>query len=187
MSDDTPTQPEASVTVHAQQALKFTDIFGFKFGKEEYGKLAPRILKLSEPDGMSTGGGVQARQSLTLTPKLGDSGSVVCGWIDVTHKNAELRSYNFLNQQFEARYQRRLDLRREEFEPLLHELENFLKFQKINYKVVEPAAAPRSAASTISPAPPESASMGMLFALLGIGILIGFGLGYIVFGLRAFG
>lgn len=173
---------EPNRTVHAQQAFEFTEVFAYKFDPVVFGRAHPRRLKLFEPDGPSTAGGKQARQSLVLVPDGSEGKNLVIGWIDVTQKAAELRSYGLVAQQFKARFGSDIDLSREEYESLLDDLRSFLKIQKISQRVAEAAAGPKvPARQPAPPAPSPAAGNGPMLAMLGIGILIGFGLGFLVF------
>ncbi|MEQ9500210.1 MAG: hypothetical protein RIT81_25270 [Deltaproteobacteria bacterium] len=169
-------------TVHAQQAFEFGDVFGYKFNPLSFGASVKRRLTLSEPDGLSTAGGRQSRQSLVLIPEDDESaGNVVIGFIDTVHKNAEVRSFNAVSQQFSARYGRKFDLEREAFDLLLAELGGFLKIQKIDYQVIEAAHIPKKPAPPPEPVAPSNANLGALLGMLALGILIGFGFGWLVF------
>lgn len=172
-------------TVHAQEAFEFGDVFGYKFGGLTFGNTPPRKLKLNEPE-MSTGGGRKARQSIVLFPENGDSGrALVCGWLDVPRRVAELRSYNLLSQQHEARYGESIDLLREDYDRAIEELKSFFRIQKLSTTVIDAPPkpnAPSGAAREKTPAPIVAMS-----AMLLIGVLIGLGIGYLVFGLRVFG
>lgn len=167
-------------TVHAQQAFEFGDLFGYKFNPLSFGATVKRRLTLSEPDGLSTAGGRQSRQSLVLVPEQDESaGTVVVGFIDPVHKSAEVRSFNAVSQQFSARYGRKFDLEREAYDLLIAELGGFLKIQKIDYQVLEAARLPKPPEPVIEEKP--SSAAGSLLAMLALGIAIGFGLGWVVF------
>jgi hypothetical protein len=173
-------------TVHAQQAFQFSDIFGFKFQNLTFGTPNVRRLKLSEPE-MSTDGGRKARQPIILAPDV-EGRSLVVGWVDVPRRVAELKSFNTQIQQWEARYgQERIDIARDEYERALTELHGFFRIQQIQTTVVEAPARPKEREKPAA-APTEKASpVGVMIAMLAIGVLIGFGLGYLVFALRIFG
>lgn len=173
-------------TVHAQQAFEFSDVFGYKFQILAYGQTKPRRLKLNAPEGMSTAGGRQARQSMVL--QADDGESVVCGWVDVPQKMAEIRAYPAVAQAFEARFKRAFDLPKPDYERMVADLEGFLKIQKIDIHIAEIApvpiprpSAPSPAAVEVSEEPPSS--LGMALGMLGLGLIIGFGLGYLAFGM----
>ncbi len=178
MTDESPNR-----TMHAQQAFEFTDVFSYKFGPLFIGKAKPRRLRLKDLDGPSTAGGRLARQSLLLIPDQGDSGSIVCGWIDVPQHVAELRTWPRLNQDHEARYGRAIDLERDEYQRVLEDLESFLRIQKFEYKLVEAGAAapkPPPSVSVNEPLDPNNTIVGMV-AMLMLGVVIGLSIGYFVF------
>ncbi|MBK6687824.1 MAG: hypothetical protein IPG45_25340 [Deltaproteobacteria bacterium] len=173
-------------TVHAQQAFEFSDVFGYKFAVLAYGQQKPRRLKLNAPEGMSTAGGRQARQSMVL--QADDGESVVCGWVDVPQKSAEIRAFQAVAQAFEARYKRSFDLPKADYERMVMDLEGFLKIQKIDFHISESAAvpaprisAPPAAVEVVDDDPPPQ--LGMALGMLGLGLIIGFGLGYLAFGM----
>lgn len=169
-------------TVHAQQAFELTDVFGYKFNPLTFGNTVKRRLKLMEPDGPSTAGGRQARQSLVLVPDEEEAGNIVIGFIDVVQKTAEIRSYDAVSNQYAARYKKRFDLDREAFDLLVAELGGFLKIQKIEHRVVQSAPIPKKPAPPAEEEASEASMAGPLLGMLALGILVGFGLGYLVFG-----
>ena len=167
-------------TIHAQQAFELTEVFQYKFGHVIFGQARPRRLKLLEPE-LSTAGGKRARQSLVLTPDDGEVGNLVIGWLDAPARAAELRSYNVVKQQFQARFNTDIDLKREEYDALVDDLRSFLKIQKIDHKIVEAAVGPQPQKKPAVEAPPPNPNVSIMLAMLSIGMLIGFAIGYIVF------
>ncbi len=167
-------------TVHAQQAFELTEVFAYKFGHVIFGQKRPRRLKLLEPE-LSTAGGKRARQSMMLVPDDGEGGNLVIGFLDAPARTAELRSYNVVKQQFQARFNQDIDLKREEYDALIDDLRSFLKIQRIDPKIVEAAVQAPQAKKPPVEAPSAPASAPVMLAMLSIGILIGFAIGYIVF------
>jgi hypothetical protein len=166
-------------TVHAQQAFELTEVFHYKFGHLFFGQARPRKLKILEPE-LSTAGGKRARQSLVLIPDDGDSGNLVIGWLDAPARTAELRSFNVVRQQFQARFNSEIDIKREEYDALIDDLRGFLKIQKIDHKIVEAAVGPAPKKPAAERAAPR-ADTNVMLAMLSIGMLFGFFLGYVVF------
>lgn len=167
-------------TIHAQQAVELSDIFGFKFGAVEFGKRRPRKLVLSEPDGLSTAGGRVARQNMVLSP-LGPAGTpIVVGWVDTANKRAELRSFRMLGKTFEARHGKPIDLEAEAYDSLESELLSFFKLQKIDLARVDAPVGAPSANAVVERGPREDSTMPML-GMLALGIVLGLGLGYVIF------
>jgi hypothetical protein len=171
-------------TVHAQEAFKFNDVFGFKFQVLTFGAAVARRVKLSPPE-MSTDGGRKARQPITLVPDEEGGRSIVCGWVDVPRKIAELKSYNVASEQFQARYGAAIDMTREEWEKVVAEINGFFRIQQIETTVVDTAVRPTGKTKVEKPAEERRAdpSLSLAAVMLLIGIAIGFGLGYLVFGL----
>ncbi|MCK6548938.1 hypothetical protein L6R52_24045 [Myxococcota bacterium] len=176
-------------TIHAQQAFEFVDVFNLKFAIHTFGASPKRRIKLMEPE-VSTDGGRKARQPVVLAG-VDDEGArpLVCGWLDVPRRVAELRTYGALRQQFEGRAGAQLDLPRDEYDRAIQELVGFLKIHRIETTMLEAAARP-SVAPTERPAAkpaPTSTPVAPMLGMLVIGILIGLGLGYLLFGLRVLG
>jgi hypothetical protein len=174
-------------TVLAQEAFKFNDVFGIKFAVQSFGSTVKRRLKLSEPE-MSTDGGRKARQPITLMTEEEGGRSIVVGWVDVPRKLAELRSFNVAKEQYEARYQSSIDVPREEWERAVSEIIGFFRIQQIETSVVDTAvrATDKQKAKIEKVAAPADPSITLALVMLAIGVLIGFGLGYLVFRLNIF-
>lgn len=169
-------------TIHAQQALEFTDVFDFKFGPAVYGVRRPRRLELSKPDGPSTAGGRLARQNMVLIPVDETKASpIVVGWVDVSNKKGELRSFRMLGKQFEARHHRGIDLEADAYSKLEEELQSFCDLQKIDLARVDAPVGPTNPDALVERGPRESSAP--MFIMLVLGILLGFGIGFLVFGL----
>lgn len=172
---------EADRTLHAQMAFELTDVFGFKFGPLQFGNKRPRKLELSKPDGPSTAGGRVARQNLVLVPAEGSPASpIVVGWVDVTNRRAELRSFRMLGKQFEARHGRGIDLEADAYDKLDQELSGFFSLQKIDLGRIDASVQAPSPDAVVERGPRES-SLPML-GMLALGIALGLGLGYVIFG-----
>ncbi|MBI4821643.1 MAG: hypothetical protein HY791_35605 [Deltaproteobacteria bacterium] len=142
---------EASRTVHAQQALDISELLSLKFADKSFGTRTPRKLKVTAPDGPSTGGGKRARQSIILVPaeepENWNSGeSVPCGWLDAAQKQAELKSFDVLASQYHQRHGRRIDIDQPGYDLLLADIQAFLKTQAFTTKVT--AVVPQKAATT---------------------------------------
>lgn len=171
---------QPSHTVHAQQALEFSEVFAYRFQGKQVGE-PQRSLRLNEPDGPSTAGGKQARQSMVLVNDSGDT--VVMGWVDMPSKVAELRSFSYVASQFQARKGHVIDVRQENYDALLGEVESFLRMHKIDIRRADQLPPAQASVASV----PERASgrsggpnFGMMLAVGG-GILLGVLLGYVVF------
>lgn len=176
-------------TIHAQQAFEFVDVFNLKFAIHIYGTSPKRRIKLMEPE-VSTDGGRKARQPVVLAGVDDDTARpLVCGWLDVPRRTAEVRTYGAIRQQFEGRAGALLDLSREEYDRAIQDLVGFLKINRIEATMLEAAARPSAAPSERPAARPAQTAtpVAPMLGMLAIGILIGLGLGYLIFGLRVLG
>jgi hypothetical protein len=87
---------------------------------------------VAAPDGPSTQGGKHARQTITLAPVEGQQGAIImCGWLDVAQKQAGLRDYKAVAEQFKARTGKQIDLTPEEFLSIINDLEKFMGIIKV--------------------------------------------------------
>ena len=175
---------EASRTFHASQAIEISDLVGIKFSGQKFGTTTPRLIKVSEPDGPSTDGGRKARQNILLVPETGDAGTVVFGWLDSAQKKAELKGYVFLSQSYQQRYGSTLDLSKGEYDRLLQEMQDFLKGQMIDTRVAQ--AAPARSSSRSGPPPAAKTGTIPLWTLV-LGLIVGLGAGYLLFGMQLMG
>lgn len=167
--------PEPSRTFHANQAVMLSDLIRIKFSDRRYGTTTPRQLRITEPDGPSTEGGLKARQSVVLVPEGQESNqnAIVCGWLDVSRRTAELRSYPQISQQHQARYGGAPDLSRGEYERCVQELHEFLRSQAIDSRVsVAPGRKSQPPAPAASRAP--GADRGLILSVALLSFVLGF-------------
>lgn len=173
-------------TVHAQQAMEITDLFSYKFGALRFGHKTARRLKLQEPDGPSTAGGLQARQSIVLQTDADNPQTLVFGWVDSAQRTAEVKSMVALQTLHRQRFQTDLDLEPDEHQRLVDELRGFLKIQKIELIEVSaapaPAARPKVTSPLPTPAPQAGPDLATLASVFGAGLAVGLLVGYLVFG-----
>src|SRR5262245_41472525 len=127
-------------TYHATQAMQLSELIALKFAAQRFGKAPVRVVKVTEPDGPSTDGGRKARQPMLLAPEKGEGNAIVFGFIDPVKKSAELRSYQALKQQYEARHHESLDITDEEYGKLLGAMRDFLALQQFGFELVETGA-----------------------------------------------
>jgi hypothetical protein len=164
-----------AATMHAQQGFEFADVFAYKFEGRTVGS-PPRHLVLREPDGPSTAGGKQARQALVLQNEAGDA--LVCGWVNLSEKTAEVRSHAYLRQQFLQRKGAPIDVPHAEYEALIKEVAAFLGVNKLDVRRVERPPEGRVEADTAA-----RDGRGLpLWLILGLSVLAGVVLGYVLFG-----
>lgn len=147
---------EPSRTFHANQAVQISDLVSLKFGDQTFGTAQRRVLRVTEPDGPSTDGGLKARQSIILVPEGAETsaGAVLCGFIDVSRRSAELRPYATVSQQHQSRFGAPLDISKLEYERCIQEVHEFLRTQAIDSRI---QLAPNGRRS--QPPAPAAASM----------------------------
>lgn len=165
-------------TVVAQQAIDLGEILNFRFARKHVGRDVPKRLSVITLDSQSTGGGKMARQSVVLTPlEEGVQGTIMCGWVDVARREAEIREYRLVADQYEARYHVGFDVGAEEYEALLAELQSMLANQGY--------ALTRARAVSLAPPRPEAPaaeSRSPLVTVLWIvvGCAVGLGIAYLL-------
>ncbi len=123
-----PAQKRGAIyTMMAHQAVNAAELLNQGLGKKTFGKVNPRRVEVSEPDGPSTSGGKRARQSITLVPVSGDGGALMCGWLDVSQKLGEMRPYEEIAEQSKKRFGTKFEATPEEYDTLVKDLANMLK------------------------------------------------------------
>lgn len=130
---------EALRTQVANQAASLaetvTDGFdGFHMGAGDY------VVDLKGPDGPSTGGGAQARQSIRLVPRRRGYAVVVAGTVDPVTSTAEVRTFEHVAMLHELRFRRPLEINADEYAEFLKKLDVVLNLARVRAKRV-PASA----------------------------------------------
>lgn len=173
---------DPSRTQHANQAVHLSDLLTLKFARERFGTEVPRYLKVTEPDGPSTDGGRKARQAILLCPQQDDlSTNMVCGFIDVASRYAELRNYAVVKAHFERRHRRPVDITRGEYNRMLDLVRAFLDAQSYKTRVTTTRPARTSSQTTVGPTPGLPPSRNTL--ALALSFLLGFLFCYLLAGL----
>ncbi|MFO0728805.1 MAG: hypothetical protein U1E65_33815 [Myxococcota bacterium] len=185
--------PEASRTFHASQAVQISDLIALKFVDQRFGTAVPRVLKVTEPDGPSTDGGLKARQSILLAPEDPSSAqaAIVCGFLDVSRRSAELRPFAVVSQQHQQRYGGNIDITKGEYERCIHDLHEFLRAQAIDSRVAVTAATRSPSMVPRRSLPPTSAvddaTQRTTMALVAVlAFLLGFAACYLLVRIGAF-
>lgn len=165
-------------TLVAQAALDTSALLNMRFATRLVGSQTPRKLMVTVPDGPSTDGGKKVRQSVVLAPAADpSSGTVMCGWLDIAQKRAELRVHEVVRAQYEARFRQPFDVTREQYDPLLRDVKSMLEMQDIEVAVIEavPAGLEAETRATLASVPHgEPASTGLSAALYaGAALLLG--------------
>ncbi|SEU16095.1 hypothetical protein [Stigmatella erecta] len=124
-------------TAFANKAAVIADLVRAAFSRKSYGTAAYR-LRIDEPDGPSTAGGLLARQPISLVSTQEWAPAIPCGWVDVSKKEAQLRNHAAVLKRHRSRYGRGLDLTEEEYERFFHELVDTLFYGGIKVLVLIP-------------------------------------------------
>jgi len=106
MSVDSDDYPEAERTVFTLKALDFSALFNHYFSTRPLLGEVQRTVSVVEPEGMSTGSGATARQSIVVKDPTGKTPSITVGWVDTAQEKAHLRTYHYLLQKHKARHGR---------------------------------------------------------------------------------
>jgi hypothetical protein len=136
----------AIYTMTAREGLDAAELVNAAFSRKTIGKKTPRRVEVIAPDGPSTAGGKRARQTIRLVPAAGDGSPVMCGFLDVAQKVVELRSYETLAQQYEARFGAVCDITQDEYAGLCRDLQMTLSPFRYSFAYeseTHAAAAPR--------------------------------------------
>lgn len=108
---------------------------------------------LLEPEGMSTLGGKQARQHLTLRPSGTGGTAVTVGWVDVVTRRAQIRTFTCLMRGHRQRFpERTFDLDERSYQEFFDAARRFLQEQGF---AVEIETTP----SLLPPGPPPPRSL----------------------------
>lgn len=108
-------------TTFSNEAALIADLLRTRFGKRRYGTVHYR-LRIDEPGGPSTAGGRLARQSLSLVARKNAAPAIVCGWVDVAKKEAQLRSYGMVVKRQQRHHGSVPALSAQEYERFLQKL-----------------------------------------------------------------
>jgi len=150
-----------SRTSFTMAAMDFAGMFNAFFSEKP---VAGFISELTAPEGPSTGGGVQARQHITLTHQV-EGKSLVVGHCNNVEKKAELRGYDYAAGQYKQRYGgEAFPVGRAQYEDLLKHFNNFFTSQSLTVGM---------AVEKKAPAPTPAAKAGKSSTGLIIGIVVG--------------
>ena len=178
-SEEVPVGSEAdgsNRTMFSSQAALIADLVREKFSRRFFGRSPFRVLRIDEPEGPSTAGGLLARQNISLVAQQGSAPTILCGWVDVSKKEAQLRSYESVSRRHEARHGQKMELGPEHYERFLNDLEDTLISGGIRVRVLVPEEKEGAPAPAPLPQAPKRASVsGVLAFLL---MVLAFGLGF---------
>jgi len=161
-------------TMVSQQAMEMSQLLTLRFARQAVGSEVPKRLTVQAPDGPSTEGGKRARQSIVLTPvEDGAPGAIMCGWLDIAQKAAELRTHAVVAQSHRDRYHKELDVAQDQYDALMTDVVNLLASQSFHTNIVDLAdvgdrmTSPR----TVSSPPPAPKGSALLWVAVAVGVV----------------
>jgi hypothetical protein len=177
---DPPPEAGEIRTAFSNKAAMVADLVKATFARRSYGT-APYRLRIDEPDGPSTAGGLHARQPISLVSRLESAPAVVMGWVDVSKKESQLRNYAVVARRHQGRYNIPLDINEEEYERFLNELVETLFYGGIKILLLvpdepEPAQAQGSQAQ-VQAAQQQRGGRSFLGTLLLLSLTLALGIG----------
>ncbi len=177
-----PDVPTQSRTVFAQQAVDFAQLFAMSFADPIVSSKTKLVysVQMSAPEGLSTGGGVQGVQHITLVPHGGGNPPIVIGQTNKAAGTAELRSFTLL----QAYHDRRnpgvpIPLDGTAYEGLVERMHTFLSTQGMKVKRADVTTPSMAGIPAQRPAagPPWGLVIGIAVAVLALGLGLGLFLG----------
>jgi translation initiation factor IF-2 len=96
------------------------------------------VVELSVPEGPSTGGGRQARQSLRLVPRRKGYSTVIAGTVDPVTSTAELRTFEHVAILHELRFKQPLEISGEEWDDFLAKADVVMNLARVRAARVGP-------------------------------------------------
>jgi len=111
-------RPEDMMTAVAKRMFTLAEMFGKKLKEVRVTSDVQLKAVMMPPDVASTDGGRKAREPIALVPVTDDKRlPLICGFVDVAKKTAELRTFRLIERQHQARGQ-----------PLAVELKSYVAF-----------------------------------------------------------
>ncbi|WP_338863847.1 hypothetical protein [Myxococcus stipitatus] len=165
-------------TMFASHSALLAEQLRDALAKKMYGRGPHRVLRIDEPEGPSTAGGKLARQAISLVPRKGEGPSLMCGWVDVARREAQLRAYDGVARRYEAHHGEPLELQPEEYERFLTDVEDALIKAVIKVRLLIPEEQPTPGAAT--PAAKARAKGGLPWPLVLLLLGAAFALGLFV-------
>lgn len=172
-----PSEPprEEIRTTFSNKAAMVADLVRATFARRSYGT-APYRLRIDEPDGPSTAGGLLARQPISLVSNLESAPSISVGWVDVAKKEAQLRSYGVVVRRHQSRHGGGLDILEQEYEQFFNELVETLFYGGIKILVLVPDEPDAQQSQAQAQAPPQSRGRSPLVSLILFALIFALGL-----------
>ena len=177
---------DAKRTEVAQNAFNFAQYFTSSFEQLRVAGSVPRRPEVVAPEGMSTGGGKAARQSIRLTPEGHGASVLTIGWVELPTLRASLRTYRCLAGLHNARFQGRpFDLDRSSYDVFLRQAQDLLGAVGLQVAFEDEARpSPQEGAGPRASRPPRPAEPA--FMTLAAAVFVGFAIGAVVGGLAVY-
>lgn len=174
-------QDSANRTTFSNQAAMIADVLRDRFARKVYGRNPNRVLRVDEPEGPSTSGGRQARQPLLLVPRKGSAPPILCGWVDVARREAQLRGHESAARRFQAQHGTPLDVFPADYERFIDDMVDTLHSGGIRVRVLMPDEPLSAAEGGTGKAPRHVSLPSWLIALLVTsGVVLGAVIGLIL-------
>jgi hypothetical protein len=155
--------PASLRTHHALEASQLASAMNEALQKMHIAP-ADYAAELTEPEGPSTGGGVQARQHLRLVPRAAGFPTLVAGHANQAEGTAELRTYEYLDRLHKKQFDRPVELDRQQYGELVTLATGLFEALRLRTAVVEP---PRELVdATVTKPPPPSGGIARVVAIV---------------------
>ncbi len=123
-------------TTFSKDAADFASRFKLFFANVTIGPLHYTV-DMTQPEGPSTGSGVQALQRLRLVPRKAGGAAIVFGSLNKPGGTAEIRAYEHLSAIHEARFKEPLPLDRAQYVDLLGKIDRFFAASSVKVTTAE--------------------------------------------------
>lgn len=175
---------DAKRTEVAQNAFNFAQYFTSSFEQLRVAGVVPRRPEVVAPEGMSTGGGKAARQSIRLSPEGPGASVLTIGWVELPTLQASLRTYRCLASLHAARFRGRpFDLDRASYDAFLRQAQELLGAVGLHVAFEDDARGSSPDAQRVSrPARPAEPA----FMTVAAAVFVGFAVGAVVGGLAVY-
>jgi translation initiation factor IF-2 len=162
-------------TMFANHSALLAEQLREALSKKMYGRGPHRVLRIDEPEGPSTAGGKLARQNISLVPRKGSGPSLVCGWVDVSKREAQLRNHDAVAKRYESHHGEPLELVAEEYERFLNDVEEVLAKAVIKVRLIVPEeqAGARMVAPAVQARAKGGVPMVLVLVLMGLAFALG--------------
>lgn len=172
-------------TTFAQKTTDLAETLTDRFKDTLIAGAVPRRPRFLGPEVETTSGGRQARQSIQLVPEGHPAESpLVCGFIDVGAGMAHLRTFASFESLQLSRHGRPLGLEQDAYKAFLDELGRELAEHRILARMTNEMFQPRAIVDAAPPEPskPAPAGLGTMVAVFAVGVVVGVGIGAVLFG-----